>query len=76
MKWDTECRPTNYPFLAFLSPGAQDPFQPPNNICLVLTAEKIYLGYSSKKDNNPGSLPQLGFLYFFTNLKRLKRAGY
>ena len=35
MKWDTACRPTNDPFWAFLSPGAQDPVQPQNNICLV-----------------------------------------
>ena len=35
MKWDTACRPTNDPFWAFLSPGAQDPVQPPNKICLV-----------------------------------------
>ena len=35
MKWDTACWPTNDPFWAFLSPGAQDPVQPPNKICLV-----------------------------------------
>ena len=40
MKWDTACRPTNDPFLAFLLPGAQDPVQFPNNICLVEAAEK------------------------------------
>ena len=35
MKWDTACRPTDDPFWAFLSPGAQGPVQPPSNICLV-----------------------------------------
>ena len=40
MNWDTACRPTNDPFWAFLSPGAQDPVQPPNNTCLVQAAEK------------------------------------
>ena len=35
MEWDTACRPTNDPFWAFLSRGAQEPVQPPNNICLV-----------------------------------------
>ena len=35
MNWDTACRPKDDPFLAFLSPGAQDPVQPPNKICLV-----------------------------------------
>ena len=35
MKWHRACRPTNDPFWPFLSPGAQDPVQPPNNTCLV-----------------------------------------
>ena len=35
MEWDTACRPTDDPFWAFLSPGAQEPVHPPNNICLV-----------------------------------------
>ena len=35
MNLDTACRPTNDPFWAFLSLGAQDPVQPPNKICLV-----------------------------------------
>ena len=25
MEWDTVCKPTDHPFLAFLSPGAQEP---------------------------------------------------
>ena len=62
MKWDTACRPTDDPFWAFLSPSAQEPVQAPNNICLVLAAEKnIYIGHSSKKDNHPRPLPQQGF---------------
>ena len=32
---DTACRPTDDPFSAFLSPGAQEPVQHQNNICLV-----------------------------------------
>ena len=28
MKWDTVCRPTDDPFWAFLSPGAQEPVHP------------------------------------------------
>ena len=35
LKWDAACRPTNDPFWTFLSPGAQDTVQSPNNICLV-----------------------------------------
>ena len=36
MEWDTACRPTDDPFWAFLSPGAQEQVQPgPTNICLV-----------------------------------------
>ena len=43
-------------------PGAQDPAQPPNKICLVKAAEKKkYSGHSSKKDNHPGPFPQQGF---------------
>ena len=59
---DTAWRPTDDPFSALLSPGVQEPVQPPNNIFLVLAAEKnIYFGHSSKKDSHPGPLPQQGF---------------
>ena len=61
---DTAGRPTGDPFSDFLSPGAQEPVQPPNNICLVWAAEKkknIYFGHSSKKDNHSCTLPQQGF---------------
>ena len=37
---DTACRSTDDPFSAFLSPGAQEPVQHQNNICLVQAAEK------------------------------------
>ena len=40
MVWDTACRPTDDPFWAFLSPGAQKPAEPPNNICSLSAAEK------------------------------------
>ena len=50
IQWDTACRPTDDPSWAFLSPGAQEPVQPPNNICLVQAAEKkTYFGHLSKK---------------------------
>ena len=32
---DTAGRLTDDPFSDFLPPGAQEPVQPPNNICLV-----------------------------------------
>ena len=34
MEWDTAYRATDDPFLRFLTPGAQEPFQRPNNISL------------------------------------------
>ena len=52
------------PFWGFLSPGAQQPVQPSNNICLVYAAKKymyIYFMHSSEKDNHPSPLPQQGF---------------
>ena len=59
---DTACRPTDDAFSALLSPGAQGPVQPPNNIFLVEAAdENIYFDHSSKKDNHPFPLPQQGF---------------
>ena len=73
MKWDTACRPTDDPFWAFLSPGAQGPVQPPNNICLVYRQlEKIYFGHSSKKDHHPDPFHSKIF-YFSTNLRRAGR---
>ena len=63
---DTACRPTDDPFSAFLSPGAQEPVQRQNNICLVQVAEKkIYFGHSSKKDNHPGPFSQQGFAVLY-----------
>ena len=78
MKWDTACRRTDDPFWAFLSPSAQEPVQPPNNICLVLAAEKnIYIGHSSKKDNHPFHSKVFVLLYKFETcwalLERLSR---
>ena len=61
MVWDTACRPTDDPFWAVLSPGAQEPVQPPNNICSLSAAEKKNFRHSSKKDNHPGPLLQQGF---------------
>ena len=43
MVWGTACRPTDDPFWAFLSPAAQEPVQPPNNICSLSAAEKKYI---------------------------------
>ena len=72
MKWDTACRPTDDPFWAFLSPSAQEPVQAPNNICLVLAAEKnIYIGHSSKKDNHPFHSKAFVLLYKFETSRAL-----
>ena len=73
MKWDTACRTTNEPFWAFLSPGAQDPVQPPNNICLVQAAEKKnILGIHPKKIIIPAPFYSKAFVRL-TNLKRTGR---
>ena len=71
MNWNTVCRPTDDPFCAFLSPGAQEPVQPPNNICLVYAAEKkCFLGIHPKKIIIPPPFGTARLLYFFTNLRR------
>ena len=72
MKWDTACRPTDDPFWTFLSPGAQGPVQPPNNIILFSLGswKKIYiLGIHTKKIIIPASFYGK-ILYFLTNLRR------
>ena len=63
MKWDTACRPTDGPFWAFLSPGAQGPVQPPK--FNLGSWKKIYFGHSSKKDNHPCLLPQQDFVLLY-----------
>ena len=60
MKWDTACRPTDDPFWAFLSPGAQEPVHPQALFVYFRQLKKYILG-PSKKDNDPGLLPQQGF---------------
>ena len=56
-----------------LSPGAQGPVQPPNNICLVWAAGKKYiLGIHSKKLIIPASFHSK-VVYFSTNLRRAGR---
>ena len=60
MKWDTACRPTDDPFWAFLSPGAQEPVHPQTLFVYFRQLKKYILG-PSKKDNNPSLLPQQGF---------------
>ena len=57
MEWDTACRPTDDPFWAFLSPGAQEPVQPPNNVCLVLGIHP--------KDNHPGPFQGKAFVLLY-----------
>ena len=54
MKWDTACRPTDDPFWAFLSPGAQGPVQPPNNICLVYRQleKNIFWAFIQKRSSS------------------------
>ena len=62
-KWDTACRPTYDPFWAFLSPGAQELVQPPDQYLFSLDSwKKIDFGHSSEKDNYPGFLSQQGFV--------------
>ena len=46
---------------------------PPNNIFLVLAAEKIYFKHSSKKRQSSQSLSRVTLLFFFTNLRRADR---
>ena len=75
MVWDTACRPTDDPFWAVLSPGAQEPVQPPNNICSLSAAEKKKFRHSSKKDNHPGPLLQQGFCTSPENCDELSVAG-
>ena len=66
MKWDTACRPKDDPFLAFLSPGAQDPVQPPNKICLVQAAEKKnILGFHPKKIIIPAPFHSKAFVLLY-----------
>ena len=60
MKWDRACRPTDDPFWAMLSPGAQEPVHPQTLFVYFRQLKKYILG-PSKKDNNPGLLPQQGF---------------
>ena len=83
MKWDTVCRPTDDPFSAFLSPAAQEPVHPQTLFVYFRHIENIYIGHLSKKDNDPGLLPQQGFwilLYKFETswalLGRLRESSF
>ena len=71
------CRPTDDPFSAFLSPAAQEPVHPQTLFVYFRHIKKIYIGHLSRKDNDPGLLPQQGFcilLYKFeTNWALLGR---
>ena len=66
MKWDTACRPTDDPFWAFLSPGAQGPVQPPNNICLVYRQleKNIFWAFIQKRSSSR-PLPQQDFVLLY-----------
>ena len=62
VKWDTVCRPTDDPFWAFLSPGAQESVHPQTIfVYFRQLKKKIYTGHSSISDNHPGFLPQQDF---------------
>ena len=65
MKWYTACRPTDDPFWVFLSPGAQEPVQTSNNTFFI---NILYFRHSSKNDNHPGPLSQLGFCTSFADV--------
>ena len=74
MKWDTACRPTDDPFWAFLSPGAQESVHP-QTLCVYFRKLKKYilglliLGIHPKKIMIPASFHSKAFVYFFTNLR-------
>ena len=61
MNWDRACRPTDDPFWAFLSPGAQEPVHPQTLFVYFGQLKNIYIGHASKRHNDPGLLPQQGF---------------
>ena len=66
MKWDPAWRPTDDPFWAFLSPGAQGPVQPPNNICLVYRQleKNIFWAFIQKRSSSR-PLPQQDFVLLY-----------
>ena len=69
MKWDRACRPTDDPFWAFLSPGAQEPVHPQIVFVYFRQLKKYILGIHPKKIMIPASFHSKAFEYFFTNLR-------
>ena len=75
MVWDTACRPTDDPFWAFLSPGAQEPAETQTIFVHFRKLKKIYIyfGHSSTKDNHPGFVLPQKFETSWALLGRLSR---
>ena len=59
MKWDRAYRPTNDPFWAFLSPGAQEPVHPQTVFVYFRQLKKFILGPSKKDKSQPPSTARL-----------------
>ena len=64
MKWDTACRPTDYPFYA-ITWCARASSTPKQYLFSLGSWKKIYFGHSSKKDHHPGLLPQQDFVLLY-----------
>ena len=69
MEWNTACRPTDDPFWAFLSPGAQEPVHPQTLFVYFRQIKKYILGIHTKKKMIPAYFHSKAFVYFFTNLR-------
>ena len=64
MKWDTACRPTDYPFYA-ITWCARASSTPKQYLFSLGSWKKIYFGHSFKKVNHPGLLPQQGCVLLY-----------
>ena len=67
MKWDTVCRPTDDPFWAFLSPGAQEPVHPQTIFVYFRQLKNILyvLGIHPKKIIIPASFHSKAFVLLY-----------
>ena len=67
VKWDTVCRPTDDPFWAFLSPGAQEPVHPQTIFVYFRQLKNILyvLGIHPKKIIIPASFHSKAFVLLY-----------
>ena len=67
MEWDTACRPTDDPFWAFLSPGAQEPVHPQTIFVYFRQLKNILyvLGIHPKKIIIPASFHSKAFVLLY-----------